>query len=725
MARWLKRSKRKRKPERTSRLWDPQRWGLGVGVVVGLTWILSSHLMPSRVPWREGDVADKDLPANRTLVYYSEVATQALREQAARAVRPQYSDPVVGDVLEEVDRLFQEIRNAALQEEPAELKVTPLEAVLTVQPGKTEAERRALLLWALRQDPRVLENLQRIIRRTVDDLMARGIREGTTDLERARQEVAARVAEAGLQQERAKFVRLFAQALLRPNQRYDAEATERLRAEARQSVKPVLVTLYKGELLIRKGERVTPLHLEKFEKLGLIHPRRDYGTTFFLGCLVGLMVILLGIYLHQRQPQVYQDTRRLVLLSVIVSVALLVFKVRIFPEFGYLVMLCTATAGMLVAILIEAHLSFLVITFMALLMGVAAESDWRVTAEAWLSGVVAIQSVTRVVHRAHLIRAGFLISAANVVILLILDALSHAVPGELLRHLLWGGINGMLSFAFTISSIPLLERLFGVTTPFRLLELASPSEPLLQRLLTEAPGTYHASLIIGNLAEAAAEAIGADPLLARTAAYYHDIGKMNRPYCFVENQFGTENIHERLKPMISALVIKSHVKEGVALAREHGLPQVIIDIIEQHHGTQMISFFYQQALEQHGEGEEIPAAQFRYDGPRPRSREAGIIMLADAVEATVRSLQKVTPQRITEAIDRLIRDRLEDGQLDECDLTMRDLRLIAETFATILKGIFHSRIEYPEAGNGSRPESPRPGLRRVPGKSEENLEHAA
>lgn len=725
MALWGKRSKRKRKPERTSRRWDPQRWLLAVGVVIGLTFILSSHLLPSRVTWREGDIADEDLTANRTMVYYSEVATQALREQAARAVRPQYSDPVVGGELEEVDRIFREIRNAALQEEPAEWKVTPLEAVLTIQPGRTEAERQALLLWALRQDPRVLENLHRIIRRLVDDLMTRGIREGTGDLKQAYKEVEVRIAEAGLQQERAKFVRLFTQALLRPNQRYDAAATERLRAEAQQAVKPVLVTIYKGEVLIRKGEKVTAAHLEKFENLGLVHPRRDYGMTFFLGCLVGLVVVLVMIYLYQRQPQVYKDTRLLVLLSLMVSIALLVFKVRIFPEFGSLVMLSTATTGMLVAILIEAHLAFVVITFMALLMGIAAESDWRVTAEAWLSGLVAIQSVTRVVHRAHLIRAGFLVSAANVVILLILDAMSHAVPAELLRHVLWGGVNGLLSFVFTISSIPLLERLFGVTTSFRLLELASPSEPLLQRLLTEAPGTYHASLIIGNLAEAAAEAIGANPLLARAAAYYHDIGKMNRPYCFVENQFGTENVHERLKPMISALVIKSHVKEGAAMAREQGLPQAIIDVIEQHHGTQMISFFYQQAVEQHGEGAEISAAQFRYDGPRPRSREAGIIMLADAVEATVRSMQKVTPQKITEAIDRLIRDRLEDGQLDECDLTMRDLRVIAETFATLLKGIFHSRIEYPEASNGARTESPKSGLRKVAEKPDESLEHAA
>jgi putative nucleotidyltransferase with HDIG domain len=652
------------------------------------------------------------------------MATEALREQAAQSVLPQYDDPVMGNVREEVDRLFQEIQEAAARDEPADLKVTPLEAVLTVQPGRNEAERRALLLWGLRQDAGVLDNLHRETKRIVEALMARGLREATKDLEQARQSVAEMVTEAGLQDERAKFVRLLAQALLRPNRRYNEEATERLRAEARRSVKPVLATIYKGEILIRKGEAVTESHLEKFEKLGLIHPRRDYWTTFCLGGLVALVVGLLAIYLYQRRREAYGNTRLLVMLSLIVSVALLVFKVRPWPEFGYLVMLCTATVGMLITILIEAHLALVVVTLMALLMGVAADSDWRVTAEAWMSGLVAILSMTRVVHRAHLIRAGFILSAANVVILLVLDALARTAAAELLRHALWGIVNGLLSFVFTISSIPVLERLFGVTTSFRLLELANPREPLLQRLLNEAPGTYHASLIIGNLAEAAAEAIGADALLARTASYYHDIGKIHRPYCFVENQFGAENVHERLKPMISALVIKSHVKEGAELAREYGLPQAIIDIIEQHHGTHLISFFYQQALEQQGEGE-IPAAQFRYEGPRPQTREAGIVMLADAVEAMVRSTQKVTPQKITEAIDRIIRARLEDGQLDECDLTMRDLSVIAETFTTILKGIFHSRIEYPEPANGTRAEGPRSAPRKVPEKSDENLEHAA
>ncbi|MFO7820033.1 MAG: HDIG domain-containing protein [Halanaerobacter sp.] len=245
--------------------------------------------------------------------------------------------------------------------------------------------------------------------------------------------------------------------------------------------------------------------------------------------------------------------------------------------------------------------------------------------------------------------------------------------------------------------MPYVENIFGITSPVKLLELSNPNQPLLKKLLVEAPGTYHHSVIVGNLAEAAADKIGADSLLARVGAYYHDIGKIKRAYFFTENQIGSENPHDKLSPNLSTLIITSHVKDGVELAHEHKLPSDIIDIIKQHHGTSLVSFFYQEAM--HDEKyKQVDEDEFRYDGPKPQSKEAALIMLADMVEAAVRSnsTAQSNPGRLEKLVRDLIKQKLDSGQLDESDLTLKDLDKIAKSFVNILKGIFHNRIEYPD-----------------------------
>ncbi|HHY59606.1 MAG TPA: HDIG domain-containing protein, partial [Clostridia bacterium] len=247
-------------------------------------------------------------------------------------------------------------------------------------------------------------------------------------------------------------------------------------------------------------------------------------------------------------------------------------------------------------------------------------------------------------------------------------------------------------------SLPFLETTFGITTSLRLLEMSNPNQPLLKRLLLEAPGTYHHSILVGNLAEAAADAVRADGLLARVGAYYHDIGKLKRPYFFIENQLTAENPHDKLSPTLSNLIIMAHVKDGLELAKEHQLPKVVTDIIAQHHGTSLISFFYNKAVNQAQEGRHDPVSEddFRYEGPKPQTKEAAIVMLADSVEAAVRSIQKSNPGRMEATVRRVIKEKLEDGQLEECELTFKELDIIAQAFVRVLSGFFHSRIEYPE-----------------------------
>jgi len=255
--------------------------------------------------------------------------------------------------------------------------------------------------------------------------------------------------------------------------------------------------------------------------------------------------------------------------------------------------------------------------------------------------------------------------------------------------------NGILSAVIAIGLLPFLESIFGVTTAITLLELSNPNHPLMRQMLLKAPGTYYHSMMVSNLAEAAAESVSADPLLTRVGSFYHDIGKLKRPYFFSENQLSGENPHSKLSPNLSTLIIGAHPGDGVELGRKHRLPEAILDIAVQHHGTGMISFFYQQALE-NSDREEVFAEKFRYEGPKPQSKEAAIIMLADAVEAGVRSLSKPSGNRVETMIRRMVKEKLEDGQLDQCDLTLKEIDQIAETFVYIMSGIYHSRIEYPE-----------------------------
>jgi putative nucleotidyltransferase with HDIG domain len=290
------------------------------------------------------------------------------------------------------------------------------------------------------------------------------------------------------------------------------------------------------------------------------------------------------------------------------------------------------------------------------------------------------------------------VAGANAAAIIGVDALAGQGVFELatFRDMLWGLGNGMGSAVLTIGLLPFLESFFGVLTAVNLLELANPNRPLLHKLLMEAPGTYHHSIIVGNLAEAAAVEIGGNTALVRVGALYHDIGKTKRPYFFIDNQFGGENPHDKISPSLSALIITSHVRDGVAMAQEAGLPQEVVDLIHQHHGNSLVSYFYTRATE-NGGAEQVIEDDFRYDCPRPQTREAAILMLADSCEAAVRSLTKAPPGRIEAVVRKIIKDRLDDGQLEQSPLTFKDLDRIATVFTKILAGTFHKRIEYPDS----------------------------
>jgi cyclic-di-AMP phosphodiesterase PgpH len=371
-----------------------------------------------------------------------------------------------------------------------------------------------------------------------------------------------------------------------------------------------------------------------------------------------------------------------------------------------------AAAGILITVLLDAGMATVTIALLAVLAGMANPSSLELSAYMFLGGFAGMLAVGRGDRARSFVVAGFAVAAANLGVITTFGLLGAHDMTALLQLAAAALFSAFLSAAISLAAFELLGNTFGILTPPQLLELANPSAPLLRRLLTETPGTYHHSMMVGNLAERAANAIGADSLLARVAAYYHDIGKLGNPLAYIENQAGGENMHDSIEPEESADILRRHVLDGIEFATRARLPRPLVAFIPQHHGTAVMGFLYGKArdkaaapfgglktAEGRAAAEAVDKAPFRHIGPRPRSREAALIMLADGVEASVRALTSRDDATIRAMVKRIVIERMEDGQLDECDLTIRDLEHIQESFIAQLQAIYHQRIAYPESRN--------------------------
>lgn len=346
---------------------------------------------------------------------------------------------------------------------------------------------------------------------------------------------------------------------------------------------------------------------------------------------------------------------------------------------------------MLITILLEVRLGILINMIFAIFVGLYTDSS-AFAIVALVGGLVGALGVSALGQRSDISRAAFSISVVNACTIIALGMIQDHSPDVICFGVVFGVFNGLISSIFTMGVLPYLENIFGITTSIKLLELANPNQPLLKQLLTEAPGTYHHCIMVGNLGEAAAEAIGANGLEVRLGAYYHDIGKLKRPYFFSENQFSGSNPHDNITPQLSTLIITSHVKDGIEMAKAAKLPPVLIQLISQHHGDSLVSYFYYKAKDA---DPEVKERDYRYEQSKPQTKEAAILMMADTVEAAVRSKKNATPGQIEGFIRTLIKGKLNDGQFDECELTFRDLDQIATAFTRVINGIYHKRIEYP------------------------------
>lgn len=666
------------------------------GLLALVIWgLLSVSVVPLALEVREGEVYQANSPifSPRKLTYTSQVRTKAERERAASAVQEVVEiDPAaVQRQRAGLNSLLQDI--SAARNIPA---ATPDQKKSQLaRLGNPPLEAPSISWLAALDDSRwymVSSEAQRLLWDALKDKLPEW------RVPEVVRELPLRSSDQLTENERSLAVDLasrFVAGNLVPNK----ETTARLRKDAEEAVAPVQVTVEKGETVLRQGQVVTAADLEKLDLLGLRNPTTDWRQVGAAAAFSILTMSMLGAYIGAFLPNLATRDRGLGLIALLVIVTVLTAKV-VLPTRPLLIYAFPLPAvAMLIATLIDGRLAIVVGALLGVLVGFVTGGSFEAATLALVSGVVAAGAVWRRERLQVFFVAGLMVALAQMAVVV---AFQLAQRGEDLQQLLtiaaFCVVNGLVSAMLAVGATYVLGRIFGITTTMQLLELANPTQPLLRRLLMEAPGTYHHSIMVGNLGERAAEEVGADPLLVRVGAYYHDIGKLKRPYFFVENQAGGENVHETLEPEVSADIVRAHVRDGVELCEQYGVPPTVRALIPQHHGTRLVSFFYDQAVDAASEtGQPTPdPGRFRYPGPRPQSKEGAILMLADSVEAAARASRDHSAEAITALVEKLVMGRVAEGQLDDCDLTLRDVQRIKDAFRAILVGMYHPRIEYPE-----------------------------
>jgi putative nucleotidyltransferase with HDIG domain len=501
----------------------------------------------------------------------------------------------------------------------------------------------------------------------------------------------------------AQFIGEIAASLLRPNLEFSPLETERKRELALGAIEPEEVEFKAGQRLIAKNQRITEAHRKWLMAMAQQRSGRGIEAGFWQYLLPILARVLfiafvyltfLALFFQFRGAAEFRVSRILPLLVILVSTLVVVYLGS--QEWGLSLYLLPTAAGVLLAVILyDLRIAMLVTMTLSLLLGILFNFNFEIALFTMVAGTTVSFSMREVQKRSYFYRATIYLALALAASAFILESLKFTEADEIWRQCGFAVGNAVLATVITMVLLPIFEFLFSFTTDVTLLELSDLNRPLLKRLALEAPGTYQHSLVVGNLAEAAAKEIGANPLLARVGAYYHDIGKIAISEYFVENQFGIKSKHEELAPSMSALVIGSHIKRGVELAEEANLPDRMVEFIEEHHGTSTMTYFYHKAKEQTDGSEEVSEAEYRYPGPRPRSKETAIMMIADTVEAASRTLDDPKPSRIRSLIRRLMNDKFQTGQLSDSSLTLADLKKIEDAFVKVLIGIFHARIDYP------------------------------
>ncbi len=480
--------------------------------------------------------------------------------------------------------------------------------------------------------------------------------------------------------------------LVKPNLFYDNEKTEEAQQEAAKNVTPVVYK--KNQTIVEEGKPITEAQIQALDELGLLNNSK-FNISLYLALAIMVIIVMYiqNRYLKKYHKDIYNNSSKLIMINII-TIMTIVFA-RVFSIASpYLIPL--ACTPILLTLLLNYRISLVVSITNIILMAVAVSFNIEIIILAIVSVIVGATFLKKMQQRNDIVYSCIYIAILNGVMTLSISALVTSNLKEILLDTAFILVGSLLSGILSTGLLPFFESMFDIVTNVKLLELSNPNNPLLKKLLMEAPGTYHHSVIVANLAEVATEAVGGNALLARIGAYYHDIGKTKKPYFFKENQLGKENPHDDITPELSKLLIISHVKDGLELAREYKLPKVIQDFIPTHHGKTLVKYFYLTAKNNAENPDDIKEEDYMYPGPKPKTKEQCILMLADSVEAAVRSINNPTKEKIENMVDNIVKDKLSSGQLDDSQLTISDVKKIKKCFLKTLNGIYHERIEYPK-----------------------------
>lgn len=713
------------------------RYVLYGALIVMLYLSMSPKLLPETYDIAVGLPADKEILSPMDIP--NTKATLKAQEEAAEKVGQIYSilplrnEALVGQLLDRISRLNQDDQvstddkiNIYREELPQRVKDHVQNFIMNNRSNsaysatlfeevtrKVDEQQYSISEETFIKIPRLTAEDINEMKPVAADIVARLMTDQIVDAQTARAKVAEMVSTSSLSKRTSReVVQELARLAITANKFFDDEATKAAKVEARENTPTVYIK--QGDVLIQKGEKISEEMYSLLEKNGLLKDEVNYWPQLGLILLSALMAT--GLILFMRQSQgvnrfKYNNSQFVMLLLILLITLLSLHITSILqneqrPYMGYLAPV--ATGAMLITLLIDLSLAYTCSILLSIMASIILNVhqgqifDFEFGLFALVISYASIFAIHKASQRSTLLKAGIMIclfGSLAVFSLIVIHNNGWAENGDTLLAIGFAIAGGLLTTILVIGLMPFFEVTFGILSALKLVELSNPNHPLLRKLLTETPGTYHHSVMVGNLSEAAAEAIGADGLLCRVGSYYHDIGKTKRPGYFIENQNNMENPHDFIDPKLSKSIIIAHARDGVDMQKEYKLPKPIRDIAEQHHGTTFLHYFYHKALaqvEEQGLEPDFTENDFRYPGPKAQSKEAAVVGIADSVEAAVRSLRKPTVEQVETMIEKIIKSRLDDHQFNECDLTMRELDLIAQTLKETVMGIFHSRIEYPD-----------------------------
>lgn len=668
-------------------------WIWAIGLTLGLTLIFSFNVASrAQVSVTVGEPAAQDVAAPRSISFASEVLTQQARDQAISAVGNVYTSPDLSIARAQISdaltmfSFIDVVRADTLAESQAKLRYLAAIEDVIIEPdiGQQLLELSPAEYAAVKDD----------VTRIISEVMREEIRDEPAAINEAKRSARTKFSFT-LTQAQERIVTALVPQFIVPNSFFNAEATATRRDEAAEAVETQWQNVLQGQYIVRVGEEVTPVHVETLEKLGLTQPEISWWFVGRILMASVLTVSLLTLFWYRFHSPLQSAPRYLILLGGLILTFALAAKLLV-PTGGIFAYLFPAAAmSMLLAVIFDVRLAIFATLLLGTLIGLVAQESLELMVYTTAGPIFATLTLRDAQRINAFFRAGLVAGLANIVVILVFRVAQDMAPVELAQLLSFSILNGLISASITLAGFFVIGGVFGMMTTLQLQELSRLDHPLLKDLLRRAPGTYHHSIMVANLAEQAAERVGANSALVRVGAFYHDVGKMNRPPFFTENQEGI-NPHETLDPYSSARIIISHVQDGLDLAKKHKLPDRIQDFIAEHHGDRLVIVFYKKAEEQLREGEKLDESRFRYKGPRPRSRESGLVLLADSVEAASAAVRPNNAEAIEKLVNKIIDDHIKDGQLDNSGLTLGDIKTIRDSFIETLKGRFHVRVRYPD-----------------------------